>query len=351
MFFFQVGLTLEGKAPAPQHLPLSERTETIAADTGPASVAVSSPSLTKIFPLSGNHPDLLLLDQQIRQCQRNIDRLRRQNNPANFNTDQRRRGQKLETVSVLVPKKSRLPFVCSAEEARLRSKRRDLCRRREETLTRFHQELANTILGSACRLVLEKTDYRQWKKLYSKSMQKHAPGKFHRILVARAEQLGIIVIEVNPFSTAFSQYCHYCNDTEKLPLEPESMALHKRIREKRGHKIKTLSDRVHVCPRHLNENWHRDLYSALLMEHCSKTSSGSYVVDNAGVQARLVAQPEAYRPPSVPARKKEAKIKTKMSPKNMRKKLRRKKQVDQQWRADGRLTQPVCINTVIASGL
>ncbi|GAW93485.1 zinc ribbon domain-containing protein [Calderihabitans maritimus] len=185
-------------------------------------------------------------EAEIRRLQRKLDRSRRANNPENYNPD--------GTVKK-GPKKWRESKTYLKTRARLAEVQRRLADHRKS----LHGRMVNETLRMGNVFKFEKLSYRSLQKVFGRSVNTRAPGKFIRELTRKAESAGGKVLE---FSTrlGLSSRCH-CG-----------------VRKR-----KTLSERWHVCS--CGVRCQRDLYSAYLARFVEKVKDSEFELD-AGAAAR-----------------------------------------------------------------
>ena len=162
---------------------------------------------------------------QQRRIQRQIDRMRRENNPTNYLPDGRvRPGRKRWVIS----RNQR------DNERRLAEAKRKQAAHRKS----LHGWLANTLLRLGNDIRVEKNSYRSFQKKYGKAVGQAAPATFVATLSRKAESAGVRVLVI-PTSLRLSQTC-LCGAIARKPL----------------------SERVHRCDCGITVQ--RDVFSAYL---------------------------------------------------------------------------------------
>jgi hypothetical protein len=178
--------------------------------------------------------ELAKREAEIRRLQRKLDRSRRANNPENYNPD--------GTVKK-GPKGWKKSRACLRTQARLAEIWRKLAAHRKA----LHGKMVNETLRMGSVFKFEELSYRALQRMFGKSVNTRAPGRFVRELARKAESAGGKVLA---FPTrlkvkgtgeyiGLSSYC-ICGKREKKPL----------------------SERWHVCS--CGVRCQRDLYSAYL---------------------------------------------------------------------------------------
>ncbi len=147
---------------------------------------------------------------------------------------------KEEEKKKLQRKKSRKK-INSNNYKNLKLKIAEINRKEAQTRKKLHGNLCNEILKIGNFIKTEKLSYKAFQKMFGKSVNKRAPGKFIEMLSCKAENAGGKVFEFSPNLLKLSQRCHKCNETKK----------------------KSLSERFHNC---CGIHAQRDLYSAFLAQ-------------------------------------------------------------------------------------
>ena len=162
----------------------------------------------------------------LRRLDRQLDRQRRANNPANYDERGRvKRGQQRWKVSKR-QRQGASPAARSASEAGGHAQAQSRA-----------AGPSGAALGSAFQL--EQLSYRAWQKTYGKSVHLCAPGMFVERLSRLAASAGGTIVSINAWRARLSQTCH-CGRVKK----------------------KARSERWQVCP--CGASAQRDLFSAYL---------------------------------------------------------------------------------------
>ena len=122
--------------------------------------------------------------QALRRLDRQLDRQRRANNPANYDE----RGQ---------VKRGKQRWKVSKRQRRVLARRRELHRKLAATRKRSQGQLAHRVLLMGRTLQLEQLSYRAWQKTYRKSVQRCAPGMFVERLSRLAVSAGGTIVLIN----------------------------------------------------------------------------------------------------------------------------------------------------------
>ena len=192
-------------------------------DLGPSTIAVAS---LQAALLQAFCPEVAPDAKALRRLDRQLDRQRRANNPANYDERGRvKRGPKRWKVS--------------KRQRKVQARRREVHRKLAATRKRSHGQLAHRVLGMGSAFHLEQLSYRAWQKTYGKSVQLCAPGMFVERLSRLAASAGGTVVLINAWRARLSQTCH-CGRIKK----------------------KARSQRWQVCP--CGASAQRDLFSAYL---------------------------------------------------------------------------------------
>lgn len=192
-------------------------------DLGPSAIAVVSERAAILQPFC---PEVAPDAKVLRRLDRQLDRQRRANNPANY--DERGR-----------VKRGRKRWKASKRQRKVQARRRELYRKLAATRKRSHGQLAHRVLALGNTFHLEQLSYRAWQKTYGKSVQLCAPGMFVERLSRLAVRAGGTIVSINAWRARLSQTCH-CGRVKK----------------------KARSQRWHVCP--CGASAQRDLFSASL---------------------------------------------------------------------------------------
>src|SRR5258706_7452656 len=204
----------------PQH---TLGTGVVGLDLGPSTIAVVSAHDALLQPFC---PEVVPDAKALRRLERQLDRQRRANNPANYDAKGR-----------VKPGKKR--WKVSKRQRQVQARRREVYRKLAATRKRSHGQLAHRLLIVGNTFQLEPLSYRAWQRSYGKSVQLCAPGMFVERLSRLAESAGGTIVPINPWRARLSQTCH-CGRIKK----------------------KTRSERWHTCP--CGASAQRDLFSAYL---------------------------------------------------------------------------------------
>jgi transposase len=192
-------------------------------DIGPSTIARVSQNEAHLDQFCAELADK---EREIRRLQRKLDRQRRANNPNNYNPD--------GTV-----KKGKKKWVKSKRYLQTQARLAEIHRKLAAHRRSLQGRLVNSTLRMGDTFKLEKLSYKALQKLFGKSVNTRAPGRFVRELARKAESAGGTFVEFPTKSTKLSQTCH-CGRVHK----------------------KRLSERWHECE--CGTTAQRDLYSAFL---------------------------------------------------------------------------------------
>ena len=192
------------------------------------------------------------------RLQRKMDRQRRANNPENY--DEKRRVKKAD--------KTRLRWRESKRYQASRRQHANAERKLAAHRKSLHGKLAHEIVRRGNTIHIEKTSFKAWQKQYGKSMGLRAPGMFVAHLRRLVAKTGGSLVEVSPYTTKLSQYCHHCRHYQKKPR----------------------SQRWHHCPCGFGPV-QRDLYSAFLLAYLEPEQTHHSITQQvwAGAEPRLRA--------------------------------------------------------------
>ena len=180
--------------------------DTVGLDLGPSTIA--------IVPREGKaRLDLLCAAlepdaQAIRRLQRQMERQRRANNPANYDEQGR------------VKKRGKRRLIWKHSHRYQITRRRKATRERKLAAHRksLHGRLVHEIVAVGTTVITEKLSYRAWQKQFGKSVGLRAPGMFIDLLRRTVASTGGTLVEVPTRSTKLSQFCHGCGQYVKKPL-------------------------------------------------------------------------------------------------------------------------------------
>jgi putative transposase len=192
-------------------------------DLGPSAIAVVSAQAALLQPFC---PEVAPDTRALRRLDRQLDRQRRANNPANY--DERGR-----------VKRGKQRWKVSKRQRQVQARRRELHQKLAATRKRSHGQLAHRMLALGNAFHLEELSYRAWQKTYGKSVQRCAPGMFVERLSRLAVSAGGTIVLINAWRARLSQTCT-CGRIKK----------------------KARSERWQVCP--CGTSAQRDLFSAYL---------------------------------------------------------------------------------------
>ncbi len=164
-----------------------------------------------------------------RKLQRKLDRSLRSNNPDNYN----------ENGTVKKGKKGSKNWKKSNRYKTLNNELSETDRILAAYRKSLHGQDRNEILATGTRIKTEKIQYKNWQKIFGRTMQVRAPSMFMSSLKRKAENAGGYLFEFPTQTTKLSQICHICEKVVKKPL----------------------SQRWHIC---CSIEMQRDLYSAFL---------------------------------------------------------------------------------------
>jgi putative transposase len=201
---------------------------TVGLDIGPSTIAIISDTAVGLEKFA---PSVEQPWQLMRVLQRQLDRSRRANNPANYNAN--------GTV-----KKGAKRWVKSAQYLATQAQLAQLERKLAASRKRDHGELINKILGLGNVVRTETLSYRSFQKNFGRSIKQRAPGAFIQQLNRKAESAGGKLEKLNTWALKMSQYDHVSDAYEK----------------------KTLSQRFHRAGKSVVQ---RDCYSAFLAQHAT----------------------------------------------------------------------------------
>ena len=141
----------------------------------------------------------------LRRLDRQLDRQRRANNPANYDEQGR-------------VKRGKQRWKVSKRQRQVLARRRELHRKLAATRKRSHGQLAHRVLALGSAFHLEQLSYRAWQKTYGKSVQLCAPGLFVERLSRLAVSAGGTVVLINAWRARLSQACHCGQKQEENPF-------------------------------------------------------------------------------------------------------------------------------------
>ena len=180
-------------------------TDTIGLDIGPSTLA--------IVPREGSADLVTFCDElapnakKQRRLQRQMQRQRRANNPEHYDEQGRVKKQGKRHLRWKESKRYQATRRQHANaERKLAAHRKSL-----------HGKLAHDIVAVGNTIHIEKTSFKGWQKQYGRSIGLRAPGLFVAHLTRLVAKTGGTLVEVSPFNTKLSQYCHQCGRHVKKP--------------------------------------------------------------------------------------------------------------------------------------
>ena len=219
-------------------------------DLGPSTVAVSSNKeviLTKLAPDGDKY------NERIAILSRKLERLRRLNNPNNYNED----------GTIKTPKEGeKLYWKRTKKYIKVLLQLKDAYRRRTATTQQQHNILAKKVLSLGCKFITEEDKASTWmrkskklaerstrtvtktdkrtgeiktyykfkrKKGLGKSVNNHSPGYFMLTLVKKVKQHGGIFETVDTFKYKASQYHHDIQEYIKPKLNERTKLIHNNL--------------------------------------------------------------------------------------------------------------------------
>jgi len=247
---FYAQLVCEG---APYQKPENALGEgTVGIDAGPSIIARVN---SKEARLDRFCEELAKKEAEIRRLQRRMDRSRRANNPENYNPD--------GTV-----KKGPKQWKKSRTYLKTQTRLAEIWRKLSAHRRTLHGRMVNETLRMGNVFKFEKLSYRALQKMFGRSVNTRAPGKYFQELARKAESAGGKVLEFPTWlkvkgtesCVGLSSYC-ICGE----------------------HKKKSLSERWHLCS--CGVSCQRDLYSAYLARFVEQIGQNDFELD-AGSAAR-----------------------------------------------------------------
>lgn len=179
-------------------------TGAVGLDLGPSTLAVVAPDAHAAF-LEQFCAEVIPQHQTVRRLQRQIDRQRRANNPANYNADR--------TV-----KPGKRVWRKSMRQRETQAQLAEQQRKQTEQRQGLHGQMVNRILRLGNVIQLEKISYRALQRNFGKSVGVRAPGLFVATLKRKAANAGVRVNEFPTRPTRLSQVCHQCGTVAPKPL-------------------------------------------------------------------------------------------------------------------------------------
>ncbi|MCU5279864.1 hypothetical protein [Bacillus thuringiensis] len=197
-----------------------QKKQRVGIDIGPSTIAIVSKETVFIQQLA---PDVPLFEKEKRRLLRKLNRIRRNTNPNNFNTN--------GTIKCGI----KLHWTCSKNYQKTKSLLNELYRKKASYIKEKHGALANSILslgdevyietmhfnGLAKRTKETKTNQQgkfQSKKRFGKSIGNHAPAMLVEIINQKLKYGKQEIQKVNTITFKASQYNHVTNSYEKKKL-------------------------------------------------------------------------------------------------------------------------------------
>ena len=212
-------------------------------DIGTSTIAYCSNDDVKIEEFS---KELVKTDEKISLINKQLDKIRRTNNPENFNDN-----------GTIKKKEERVPWKRTNHYKKLLQKLRYLKVKFTNQRKNLYEHQVNDLISKGNRFIIEPMDYAKLakkeketkkdengrfldKSRYGKSLLNHAPSTFIGILERKLGYFNIALEKVNSTTFKASQYDHVKDEYIKCDLDV-------RIKDIGGHKVQ------------------RDLYSAFLL--------------------------------------------------------------------------------------
>lgn len=182
---------------------------TVGIDVGPSTIAVVSDSTVKIEEIAQN---VNKVDNEIADLNRQIDVLKRRNNPNNYNED--------KTI-----KKGHHKWIKTSEQIKLETKRRWLYQKRHNLLDYHHNCYAKNLLKLGNVFIVEDMQFAKMAENINcgKSIANHAPSKLLNLLKWKARDC--IFVKVDCFKTCATQFDHTTGEYVKHDLDERVIKL------------------------------------------------------------------------------------------------------------------------------
>jgi len=180
--------------------------------------------------------------KEISRIQSKMQRSQRLANPDNYEPDSTGRKGRRKVVKKGKNKKGRFKWNNSKRYQKLRTKKRELERRKSAYAKSQNRKLVNDILRHGNQIKTENVSVKGWQKRYGKAIAAKSPGYFQSELKRKAEGAGGSFYKFSTRTTALSQ-THLTGERIK----------------------KSLSERVHYDQSGIV--MHRDIFSAFLSRH------------------------------------------------------------------------------------
>lgn len=197
-----------------QRFPLGEGV--VGLDIGPSTVAIVGPDSAHLLRLAAELKDR---GTEIRRLQRQLERQRRANNPANYEPDywEYPKGQKPRRRQGQV-KKGPHTWVRSKKQTKNEVRLSELHRKQAEHRKSLHGHLINQILQMCDTVRIQKLSYAAFQRLYGQAVGMRAPGAFIARLRGKMGQAGGLFEEFEGYEVKPAQRCHGCGRLAKKPL-------------------------------------------------------------------------------------------------------------------------------------
>lgn len=180
-------------------------------DIGPSTIAIVSDTDVMLEEIAKN---VNSVETEIANLDREIDVLKRRDNPDNYNTN--------GTI-----KKGQHEWSKSKEQLKFEAKRKWLFQKRQNLLDYHHNCYAKQLLKLGDTFIVEDMQFAKIAENLNcgKSIENHAPTKLIQLLKWKANSAGAIVIEVDCFKTAATQFDHTSGAYNKHELEERFVTL------------------------------------------------------------------------------------------------------------------------------
>lgn len=180
-------------------------------DIGPSTIAIVSDNEVKLEEIAQN---VNSVEDEIANIDREIDILKRRDNPDNYNTN--------GTI-----KKGQHKWNKSKEQFKLEAKRKWFYQKRQNLLDYHHNCYAKDLLKLGNVFIVEDMQFAKIAENLNcgKSIENHAPAKLIQLLKWKANSAGAEVIEVDCFKTAATQFDHTSGAYNKHELDERFITL------------------------------------------------------------------------------------------------------------------------------
>lgn len=211
----------------------------LCADIGPSTIATVTNNSVELREFCSK---ILKTNKEKQKLQRKLNRQRRINNPFNYNDD-----------NTIKPKKDLKNWVYSKNMIKTQNKLKYIDQRISGQRKTEHGYYTNKILSKCDVFLTEKLNFKEFQKLWGKSIGKAAPSMFLGLVKKKLSYQNGIYIEFSTYDTKLSSRCH-CGIVKK----------------------KSLKERRHICS--CGANIQRDIYSAFLGLYVYE-DNGKFIVD------------------------------------------------------------------------